>query len=80
MLKRLVAIGISRIGGPFKIKTVKDMTKTQEREGLERAMKDYKKPVRVVTKEDELMELAGGDWTDFTMRCGECGFIPGNNR
>jgi hypothetical protein len=54
--------------------------KKEEREEIERAMESFKKPVRVVTKEDELMELSNNDYTDYTMRCGELGFIPGHQK
>lgn len=54
-----------------------EKSKSDERQEILDAMKKFKKPVRIVTKEDELMELAKGDYTDFTMRCGESGIVPG---
>ena len=56
---------------------MESMTKQQQREEIERAKKKFKKPIRKITKEDELRQLADNDYTDFTMRCGESGIIPG---
>lgn len=55
----------------------KAASKAEDRATIKAAMENYNKPVRVVTKEDELWELAGGDYTEFSMRCGELGIIPG---
>ena len=49
-----------------------EMSKQDQRKEIERAMKKFKKPVRVVTKADELANLSE-DYTDYSMRCGESG-------
>ncbi len=42
------------------------MSKAEERESIKQAMKNYKKPIRLVTEEQELEEMA-----DQSMRDGE---------
>ena len=53
------------------------MSKQEQREEIEKAMKSFKKPSKklppIKSREDELFALAGGDYTDYTMRLGECG-------
>lgn len=53
-------------------------TRQKERDEIREAMKKFKKPVRIVTREDELFELSKGDYTDYTMRLGECGIYEHN--
>jgi hypothetical protein len=56
------------------------MTKAEQRKELEKAMENFKKPIKKVSKEDELLELSKGDYTDFSMRCGESGILPGYSK
>ena len=53
------------------------MTKSEERKEIEKAMKLFKGQIVTTTKESELMRLAKNDYTDYSMRCGESGIIPG---
>lgn len=52
-----------------------EKTKKQQREEIKKAMKNFKKPIRKVTIHDELKNLSE-DYTDYSMRCGECGILP----
>ena len=65
------------------MKTKIKSKKQKEREEIESAMSLYLsegKIPRKMTKEQELLDLANNDYTDFTMRCGESGIIPGFER
>ena len=49
---------------------MEEKTKKELQQEIEEAKRRFKKPV---TKLEELWKLSGGDYTDYTMRLGECG-------
>lgn len=69
---------------PFNyIKPKKDFnmskSKNEQRIEIEKALLNFKKPINILTKKDELDSLTN-DYIDYTMRCGECSIIPGYNK
>ena len=46
------------------------MSKSEEREAIKQAMKNYKKPIRLVTEDDEI-ERQAEQWADQSQHDGE---------
>ena len=46
------------------------MTKAEDRESIKQAMKNYKKPIRLLTEEDEI-EHQAEQWAEQSQRDGE---------